>query len=297
MAPKTDVSGRIQQPQNGAPAAPQSLGALLMSKGMMGQIKMALPAHLTAERMTRILVTALRTTKNLAACDQTSFMGCVLQASQLGLEVNTALGHCYLIPRRNKTGGYDCTMIIGYQGMIDLAMRSGKVSSIKATAVRKGDAFEHEEGLNPILRFKPAEDAERMTRPITHVFAVARIRNGDPIFVVLSRAEIDDHMRRSETVNSNYSPWKSDYEAMACKTGVRVLFKWIPKSPEMAAVVQLEQAAERGEKQAFDAVVADAIDTMGFSVDVAQGDDLPVPDNVDPDTGETIGAHVPGQPS
>jgi recombination protein RecT len=242
--------------------------------------------------MLRIAMTSLRTTPNLAHCDRNSFLGCLLQAAQLGLEVNTPLGHAYLIPRRDKQGKYYCTLIIGYQGMIELALRSEKVTGIRAITVRAGDHFIYRDGLDPVLEWTPSEAADRENKAITHCIAIARIRNSDAIFVVLTRAQIDARMNRSETIRSSFSPWKNDTEAMIQKTGVRALFKWIPKSPEAAIVASLEDRADRGERQAFDLNTVQALDTVGYSVDMAQGEDLPVPDDVDPATGETIGPHT-----
>lgn len=205
------------------------LSALL--EKMKPAIASALPKHISAERIARIALTAIRSNPKLAECTPQSFLGSLLQASQLGLEVNTPLGQAYLIPYKTT-----CTLVIGYQGMMDLARRSGLVTAIYGYPVYEGDEFEHELGLEPKLRHKPCDEPG----PLTHVYAVARLKGGEPIFTVLTRDKIETYRRRSMAANSG--PWVTDYDAMALKTGVRRLFTWIPKSAEMALASRLDDS-------------------------------------------------------
>lgn len=79
---------------------------------MKPQIEAALPSVITAERFTRMTLTAVGTNPQLANCTPESFMGAMMQAAQLGLEPNTPLGQAYLIPYRNK-GKMECQFQIG----------------------------------------------------------------------------------------------------------------------------------------------------------------------------------------
>ena len=83
------------------------------------QIKNALPANITPERMSRIALTALSKNADLAQSTPESFLGALLTSAQLGLECNTPLGQAYLIPYRNK-GVMETQFQVGYQGLIDL---------------------------------------------------------------------------------------------------------------------------------------------------------------------------------
>jgi len=265
--PTTDRSGRIQKP-DGQGEAPQqqSLLRLLRSPELKGEIERALPNHLTADRMLRILTTSLRTVEHLAECSPPSFLGCVLQASQLGLEVNTPLQHAFLIPRRNKHANnrYECTLIIGYQGQLELSLRSGRVAGISAMVVKEGDYFEHEYGLTPKLRHRMSPDPDREDRPITHAWACGEIKGGGQPFVVLSLAQIE--ARRSRSAASGSGPWVTDYEAMATKTALRALWKFLPKSSEMARAETLEAAVESGRSQisAIDEGIQERLLAMGL---------------------------------
>ena len=211
---------------------------------MKPAIAQALPKHVSAERVARIALTAVRSNYKLAQCTPQSFLGSLLQASQLGLEVNTPLGHAYLIPYKDgKSGKLISTLVIGYQGMLDLARRSGMVKAIYAYPVFDGDAFDYELGLEPKLKHKPCE------RPgeLTHVYAVARLTDGEPIFTVLSRNDVEGYRQRSRAKDDG--PWVTDYTAMALKTSIRRLYRWLPKSAEQAMAISVDEAAERDEPQ------------------------------------------------
>ncbi len=286
MAPKTNKNGQIQTTKQNPKAHLVS-----MIKKMGPEITRALPRHVTADRMARIVLTAIRTTPKLTECSQESFLGSVMQCAQLGLEPNTPLGHAYLIPFWNKhLSTYECTLITGYQGMIDLAMRSGRVSSIFAHAVREGDEFSYRLGLDPTVAHVPSSDGDREKMPITHVYAVARIKDADPVFVVLSKAQIDARKNRSQSAKKSFSPWQSDYEAMALKTAVRALFKWMPKSSEIARVDAIETTAELGKEHltAFDPEISDVLEKHGLLTEHTETVDGEVEETFDPETGEVL---------
>jgi hypothetical protein len=71
-------------------------------------------------------------------------------------------------------------------------------------------------------------------------------------FDVMSRAEIDAIRKRSKSADDG--PWVTDYAAMAIKTVVRRLFKFLPVSIEMQSAVSLDEMAENGVSQQNSAV-------------------------------------------
>jgi recombination protein RecT len=246
------------------------------------EIARALPRHLSADRMARVALTALRTTPRLLECSPASVLGAIMSAAQLGLEPNTPLGLAYLIPYKRE-----CQLIVGYQGYLELARRSGLVSAPQAHAVREGDTFEYALGLAPYLRHVPSDLADRETRPITHVYAVAhQLPQGSapPIFVVLSAAQVEARKARSMAVRAGRStPWDTDPEAMALKTAIRALWRWLPKTAEMAQAAELDGVAERGGGQsaAWSSVAHEALSAAGVAADDPE---------IDETTGEVVEA-------
>lgn len=236
---------------------PKDLAHLLASPGVQSQIKAALPRHMTAERMARIATTEMRKVPKLGACDPMSFLGAVIQCAQLGLEPGNALGHAYILPfdKREKVGNQwrtvrtEAQVIIGYRGMIDLARRSGQIVSIDARAVYEGDKFECLLGLDPKINHEPDWQNVNRADPakLRFVYAVAKLKDGGVQFDVMSRAEVEGIRARSKSADNG--PWVTDFPAMALKTVVRRLFKFLPVSIEIQRAVGLDELAEAGLSQ------------------------------------------------
>lgn len=206
------------------------------------QIEAALPKHLTADRLSRIALTAIRRTPKLMEADVASLFGAIMQCAQLGLEPGT---RAHLVPFWNgRQSRYEVNFIPDYRGLIDLARRSGQIGPFYAFAVREHDAFTYSLGLNPDLVHVPAESNRG---EITHFYAVARAKdNSWSQFDVMTREQVDAIRDRSKAKDSG--PWVTDYEPMGCKTVVRRLCKFLPASVEILQAVQADEAAERGEQ-------------------------------------------------
>jgi recombination protein RecT len=259
-------SNGVQQHKN-----PTDIAGLMSSPKVKAQMALAMPKHMTADRMMRIALTEIRKVPALGQCNVESFMGAIMQCAQLGLEPGGALGHAYLLPFGNgkaKDGKSNCQLIIGYRGMIDLARRSGQIISLTARTVHANDEFRYEFGLEETLVHKPAE-GER--GEITHVYAVAKLKDGGIQFDVMSKSDVD-RVRASSKAGNN-GPWVTHYDEMAKKTVIRRLFKYLPVSIEIQRAVILDEKADAG----VDQDNASAI-TGEFSV-LAD-------DQFDPNTGE-----------
>jgi len=214
---------------------PQSLQQWVVA--MSAQIKNALPATITPERMTRIALTALNTNKTLASCTKDSFLGSLLTAAQLGLEINTPLGQAYLIPRRNNRNGgvWEAQFQLGYQGLLELCYRTGQYKRIVARVVYEGDFFEYEYGLNERLSHKPSNQSKS---PVA-VYGLYELKNGASAFEVMTWKDVMAHKDKfSQSANASQSPWKLDAEAMAKKTVLKKVLKYAPKTVEVAQALE-----------------------------------------------------------
>jgi recombination protein RecT len=265
-APTADKTGQIV-PRSEAQSNADKM-ALIVQK-MTPDLARALPKHMTGERMARIVTTAIRMNPKLGDCTPTSFVGCILSCAVLGLEPNTPLGHAFLIPRmNNKIKQLECTMQLGYMGMIELGGRAG--TTLYAYAVRDGDEFHYHLGMQPDIHHVPSEAEDRETKPITHAYCVAVLPDGRRSFTVLNRVQIEARRQRSPSAADG--PWITDYEAMCLKTVVRAHFKWIPKQTEkdvaLARGIAIEDATENGAPllSALDPMLTDAMAKQGLDV-------------------------------
>lgn len=221
---------------------------------MKPAIAQALPNQLTPERMLRIATTSIRTNPKLKVCSAESLLGAVMQCAQLGLEPSV-LGHAYLVPYKNKkkVGNQfvwvdECQFQIGYKGLLELARRTGQISSIMAHAVHENDEFDYEYGINETLRHKPADgDRGRVVR----YYAYAKFKDGGYSFMVMSMQDIVNH-RDKFSKAKEFGPWKDHFDEMAKKTVLKALMKYMPIS------VEFQKAAAQDETtKYFDRDVTD----------------------------------------
>ena len=226
----------------GAPAKPTNPANVVAEylKRMGPEIARALPKHMDPDRLARIALTTIRTNPMLLQCSIESLMASVMQAAQLGLEPGL-LGHCYLIPFRNKKlGTVEVQFIVGYKGMIDLARRSGNIQSINVHEVYKNDYFKLQYGLEDTLEHIPyhlREDKEfTEAGPLKGAYMVAKFKDGGHQIHYMSKKEIDSLRQRSKSADNG--PWTTDYVEMVKKTVVRSAWKWLPISVEVMKQVQ-----------------------------------------------------------
>lgn len=213
----------------------------------------AMPKGVEATRLIRDALTALRMTRKLAECESTSVMGGLMSCAQLGLRPGV-LGHAWLLPFWSKKAtvdakgrpvpGYVAQLVIGYQGLIELAHRSPSVSSIIARPVHQNDTFEVDYGVADSLVHKPFRGGDR--GKITDYYAIVKFTSGGYAFWTMSKAEVEQHRDKHATAKTKegrvFGPWVDHFDEMALKTTVRMLAKYMPKSPELAQAIEADNS-------------------------------------------------------
>ena len=235
------------------PTQPTTIKEFLRSKKAL--IEQALEGTaLTPERLLSVTMTELRKNPQLRECTQESLFGALVQAAQLGLEPGSALGHCYLVPYKNrKLGLVECQFQLGYKGMIDLARRSGQIVKLSSHCVFEKDSFAISYGLEDSLTHTPCFDGP--AGDVVGAYAVAHLVGGGVQWVFLPRHKIDA-IRNGSKASAN-GPWVTHYEEMAQKTAARSLYKWLPISVEAMTAAGLDSMADAGESQDNAAVLGD----------------------------------------
>ena len=195
------------------------------------QFATALPKHINSDRFVRIAITTIRQNPKLAQCNQESLLGALMVSAQLGLEPGV-LGQCYLIPY-----GRECQFQIGYKGMIELLRRSGQLKDIYAYSVYENDEFEMTYGLNRDLKHKPnLQDRGNFIG----CYCVAVLKDDARAFEYMTKEEIEAHGKKFSKTYGN-GPWKTDFEAMAHKTVVKKMLKWLPVSVEFLEMANKDE--------------------------------------------------------
>lgn len=237
-----------------------------------GQIALALPKHITADRMVRLAMTAFSQNAALQKCDMHSIFASVVIAAQLGLEIGVG-GQGYLVPYGGKA-----TFVPGWQGLVDLVSRAGR-ATVWTGAVYQGDEFDWALGDKPFVKHRPAGDGDSW-KDISHVYAIGRVNGSDyPVIEVWTMDRIVRHLKKFNKVGGNHYALKDNGQNMemyARKVALLQVLKYMPKSVEVQRAVDVATVADSGKSFTFD----------GEVVTVKDIDDQGNADSVDQSTGE-----------
>ena len=199
-------------------------------------IERQLGGAMNSEAFVRAVLSEITKSPDLMSADPRTLLGGVMLAAQLRLEIGSGLGEFYLTPRKEK-GKQICLPIIGFQGMVKLALRSEFVTNVQAFIVREGDDFTYganaERGM--FYDWTPKDFEE--TRSMIGVVATARMKQGGTTWAYLTRAQVED--RRPSYWQK--TPWASHPDEMAKKTAVRALAKYLPKSTDLGRALEADE--------------------------------------------------------
>ncbi|MEC5149187.1 recombinase RecT [Cryobacterium sp. GrIS_2_6] len=230
----TDLSGKIATQQVAQRKNP-TIKDLVQAQ--QAAIEVQLAGALNSAAFVRAAISTIASSPKLQQATPASVLGGIMLAAQLKLEIGPALGHFYLTPRREK--GVDiCLPIIGYQGYIELAYRSGRIEKIETFLVRDGDKFDH--GANSergrFFEWNPADYDE--DRAWTGVVAMAKIKGAGTVWAYLPKDKV---LARRPHYWDKGTPWQTNEEEMARKTGIRALAPYLPKSTELAKAIEADE--------------------------------------------------------
>lgn len=196
-----------------------------------------------ANRFAKMLYTTISNSPALQQCSPQSLVKAAGISASLGLDVDPVRGLGWLVPYNNK-GVTEAQFQIGYLGLIELAYRSGKVKAISAHCIYKSEMADvkitRENGRYTVhhpFSFK-APSGEMIA-----VYATAEVDGFGAFTEVLRFDEVEKVRRCGKAPNS--PAWTSHFEAMAKKTAIRRLAKFLPKS----IAEDFSRAAANDEKQ------------------------------------------------
>ncbi len=207
------------------------------------QMALALPKHLTADRMARLAVTAFSTNDKLQKCEPKTIVGSIMTAATMGLEIGVD-GQCFLVPY-----GKTCQCIPGWKGLVDLVSRSGR-ATVWTGAVFEGDEFDYALGDSPYIKHRPGEEND--PSKLTHVYAVGRVNGSQlPVIEVWTVGKVKKHRDKYNKVGGAHYSFR-DWEMYARKIPLLQVLKYMPKSIELSNALALNDAAESGKHAVID---------------------------------------------
>jgi recombination protein RecT len=181
-----------------------------------------------ADRLLKIVMSAASRQPALLECSPESIYLCLHTSGQLGMEPCTPLGLAYFIPFNNKkTGKKEAQFVLGWAGRLDLARRTGEVSSVTVEEVYKGDEFDYDLGDQPFIRHKQIS-VDQNENTLTHVYAIVRLKDGGVQRKVMTTAQVRAFAKRYNLDGRDM--WKAQFVAMAKKTALNQVLKYCPMS-------------------------------------------------------------------
>ncbi|KKL68058.1 hypothetical protein LCGC14_2128800, partial [marine sediment metagenome] len=225
------------------------------------QFEMALPKWLSVDRLLRIIFSATIKNPRILDCTKESILRAVMQCAQTGLE--PILGRAYLIPYHNSkkindkwVKVWECEFQPGYQGLVDLARRSGEIKDVFAMVVYENDDFDMEYGTNRKLEHRPTIKGDP-GEPIG-AYAVWELKDGTKPFEFMPLHELYKRRDKSKAYqfaiknpknkNAQDCPWIQWPEEQMMKTVVKHSSKLKPASIEYMQAAELDNSAESGQR-------------------------------------------------
>ena len=202
------------------------------------QMSLALPKHLTADRMARLTLTAFSTTPALQKCTHKSIAASIMTASQLGLEPGVN-GQGYLVPYKDT-----CTFVPGWKGLVDLVSRSGR-GTVYTGVIFKDQKYTFTDGARRDLVIHNETELYE-ANDITHAFAIGWVKDSAmPIIELWTIEKIRKHRDKHNKVGQRHYSF-GNWEMYARKIPLLQVLKYMPMSIEMSNAVEISHAAEEG---------------------------------------------------
>ena len=231
------------------------------------QLALALPKHLTADRMARLTLTAFSSTPKLQKCEPRTIAASIMTAGQLGLEPGVN-GQGFLVPY-----GTTCTFVPGWKGLVDLVARSGR-GTVFTGVIYRDQEYTFTDGARRDLVIHNETDMDA-PEDITHAYAIGWVRDAAmPIIELWRVSKIEKHRDKYNKVGRQHYSYR-DWEMYARKVPLLQVLKYMPCSVEVANALAVSHAAEHGRGVTID---------QGIVIDMDSGR----PVDVDPETGEVL---------
>lgn len=182
----------------------------------------------------------------LAKCDPTSLLNACMKAAALDLIIDQNLGFAYVIPYKDQA-----QFQIGWRGFVQLALRTNQYKKINVGVVKEGE-MKGFDGITGEYEVEWEQDLEkRENLPMIGCIAYVELTSGYSKAFYMTKEELENHARTySKSYKLSDSKWKTQFEAMAMKTVLKMLLgKYGVLSTEMQEAIRVDQAAIVGDDE------------------------------------------------
>ena len=216
-------------------------------------------------------VTTLATNSKLIDCEPKSVLSAAIAAASLDLQITPTLGFAAIIPY-----GKQAQFQIMTKGLVQLALRSGQFRTINVTEIYDGE-MQNENRLTGEFDFT----GERTSDRIVGYAAYFALTNGFAKSLYMSIDQIKSHGKKfSKTYDFASGSWKTNFEAMARKTVLKLLLsRYAPLSVEMQSAITQDQAAIEVDND-LEIIDTEYVDSTGANSENAEPDKIDVPKEV-----------------
>ena len=196
-------------------------------------VKMIGAENLTRE--TSFALQAVNSNSYLAKSTPVSVAKAIMNVALTGLTLHPNYKMAYLVPKQ-VNGNVEAVLMPSYMGLVKLITDTGSVTSVEARIVYNDDFFEVNYGSERSkIEHKP-QFKNQKNEDIQCVYAVAKLRDGNTQFEIMSISEINEIRNRSDGYKAfidgkaKSAIWVTDFNEMAKKTVIKRLCKYLPKS-------------------------------------------------------------------
>ena len=261
----------------------ESLRSIMHSEAVLTRFTEVLGDKIMANSYAQSVMIAVGENDDLKKCDVNSIIGSALRAATLRLSVDKSTGQAYLVPFGKKA-----TLIVGYKGLYQMAIRTGKYRFINLIEVHQDDELvENIMTGNYELRrngtaFVPAN--YKSDSPIIGYLLYFKLNSGLEKSFYMTSAQCAEHgAQYSKTFNYSSSLWKTNPQVMYKKTVIRLgLLRWGYLDPyDTIALSEIDEQENEiaGEYVAVDDSLPDpeispeqAMKDLGFDIEPKQPD-------------------------
>lgn len=167
---------------------------------------------------------------NCAMNQQSSMIAAIRNISAIGISLNPAQKHAYLVPRGGKV-----VLDISYLGLLHIATESGSILWAQCKIVYEKDTYMNT-GIDTAPEHKYNPFGNRGA--IIGAYCVAKSHDGSYLTEEMSIEDIYRIRDRSESFKKGkMSPWKSDEGEMIKKTVLKRAFKYWTKTDRLSSAI------------------------------------------------------------